>query len=140
MKKITVFALVAMMAAVAGCATRPISTSQANLVPDKRILDKQLTTLKSNTVEVVVKRDSGMMGSLCNTKIFINGSPSAELAPSEKVTFYLPEGSHIIGAWPNNPCGGAMSEVEARVIKGRPLAFRVGYGTNGDYFINPTAF
>jgi len=125
---------------LSGCATQPIPTSQASFVPDLRILDKSIVTPKDGAGQVIVKRDGGIGGSACNTRVFANGRLSAELAPSEKVILYLPEGAHIISAWPNNPCGGGMVEAEARVSVTRPITFRIGYGSNGDFGLYPTAF
>jgi hypothetical protein len=37
-------------------------------------------------------------------------------------------------------CGGGMSEQSGEVTEGKTLMYRVGYGTNGDFGIYPTAF
>lgn len=140
MKKSVLLMAVVICFGLAGCATTPIPTDQALEAPDKRIHNKQVVTPKAGAGVVIVKRDSGVLGSPCYTKIFVNGNLAAELSTSEKVTFYLPEGKHIVSAWPNDPCAGSMAEIEANVTKSRPLLFRVGYGTNGDFFIAPTAF
>ena len=33
-----------------------------------------------------------------------------------------------------------MVEAEARVMMNKPLTFRIGYGSNGDFGLYPTAF
>jgi hypothetical protein len=43
-------------------------------------------------------------------------------------------------AWPNDPCAGGMSEVQGTVTSSSELNFRIGYGTNGDFAMHPTAF
>ena len=131
----------AFFAVVLGCAfgTQPVPTSEALIVPDKRIHDRQFITHKTGFGTVVVKRDSGMMGSICSVEVFVDGNLAAELASSEKVTFYLSEGPHILGVLPSSACRGALAEIEAIVTKNRPLTFRIGW-SNGNYFISPTSF
>jgi hypothetical protein len=125
---------------LAACATRPISNAEATLVPRKRILNTQFLHPLPNSALVTVKRDKGLGGSICSTRIFVNGRPIADIRVSEKVVLYLPEGNYILSAWPNGICGGGMSEVRISVKAGEHLNFRVGYGSNGDFSINPTAF
>jgi len=141
MKKIAVLACATMLVGVFGCAfgTKPIPTSEALMVPDKRIHDKQLVTSKTGFGTVVVKRDSGIMGAICNVEVFVDGNLSAELASKEKIIFYLSEGSHMLGVLPSPACRGALIEIEARVTKDRPLTFRIGW-SNADYFINQTSY
>ena len=125
---------------LAACATQPVPTSQARAVPDERIHDKSITTPKEGMGRVIIKRDTGFGGSACNTRIFADGKLSSEIAPGEKVVFYMSAGRHIISAQPKNPCGGGMAEAEANVSIDNPLVFRVGYGTGGDFGLYPTAF
>jgi hypothetical protein len=70
----------------------------------------------------------------------VNGTPVADLDTEEKVVLHLPIGEHILSAWPNGICGGGMSEVSTTVRAGKQLNFRIGYGSNGDFSIQPTAF
>ena len=141
MKKTILLSALALTLLAAGCTvSKPIPASQAKFIPDNRIYNKQLIAPKAGSGEVVVKRDGGFVGSLCNIKVFVDGNLSAEIAPGEKVIFYLPEGPHILGVWPNKPCGGGAMEMEteALVTTKRSLAFRVGYGVAAGYFIYPT--
>lgn len=124
----------------AGCATQPIPTSEARFVPQERILDKTFLKPTADSGEVIIKRDSGFGGSACNTRVFANGKATAELATGEKIALFLPIGDHIISAWPNNPCGGGMVETRATVQRNKSVAFRIGYGSNGDFGLYPTAF
>lgn len=125
---------------LAACATHPISDTEATPVPSDRVLDYTYLTPKPDTGQILVKRDSGVGGSACSSRIFLNAKPVADLFSSEKVSMYLPAGRYILSAWPNNICGGGMSEVQADVIAGQTIRFRVGYGSNGDFSIYPTAF
>ena len=125
---------------ISGCATRPVSNAESTPVPSSRVIDSRHLTSAPNTGIVTVKRDSGFGGSACTSRVFVNGKPVADLNPSEKVVLYLPESEYIFSAWPNGICGGGMSEVRANVKAGVELNFRIGYGSNGDFTINATAF
>jgi hypothetical protein len=125
---------------VAGCATSPVSTNEAAPVPPERIISDVFLATKPNTGEVIIKRDTGFGGSACSSRVFVDGSPVADLRTGEKVTLYLPLGDHIIGAEPNGICGGGLSEVSVTVKKESASVFRIRYGSNGDYDIQPTAF
>ena len=70
----------------------------------------------------------------------IDGKEIADLDTAEKAVIYPVTGSHIFSAWPKGMCGGGMSEQSGDVIEGKTLMYRVGYGTNGDFGIYPTAF
>ena len=122
------------------CATHPISNADAVAVPGDRVLDSQFSQPAAGTGKVTVKRDSGVGGAACTSRIFLNAKPVADLKPAEKVVMYVPAGDHILSAWPNGMCGGGMTEVRAAVKAGAEINFRVGYGSNGDYSINVTAF
>lgn len=129
------------LAVLSGCATQPIPTSEAALVPDSRIHDRALLQPLPGTGSITVKRDSGFLGSGCNTSVYANGALIAQLAPSEKITFHMPEGKHVLSAWPNNPCGGGLTEVEASVNANKPLTYRIGSANNGGgATLYPTAF
>ncbi len=80
------------------------------------------------------------MGSACMTRVYVDGKEVADLDTAQKVTVYPKIGDHIFSAWPKGMCGGGMSEQSGRVAEGDVLMFRVGYGTNGDFGIYPTAF
>ncbi|MDO3404315.1 hypothetical protein QWI28_04235 [Citrobacter freundii] len=67
-----------------GCATKPISTEQAKPAPEKQILDKSLFTKKPETGVVVIKRDSGYVGSACLTRVYVDGREVADLDPEQK--------------------------------------------------------
>ncbi|HJV28863.1 MAG TPA: hypothetical protein VJ673_24520 [Aromatoleum sp.] len=123
-----------------GCATTPVPTASAPLVPQVRVLNATFLQNKDGTGQVIVKRDSGLSAAACNTRIFANGTPVAEIAPGEKVVFYLPEGEQMLGAIANGICAGGLMETRGTVSRSRPLVFRVSYGSNGEFSIQPTAF
>lgn len=126
--------------ALQGCATRPLSNAESKPIPSAQIIDSRYLNKTSNTGTVTVKRDSGFGGSACSSRVFVNAQPIADINAAEKVVLYLPANEYIISAWPNGVCGGGMSEVRANVTPGGELNFRIGYGSNGDFTINATAF
>jgi len=125
---------------LSACASRPISNADAILAPMERILDTTYLQAALDTGEVTVKRDSGFIGSVCSSRIFVDGHPFADIRIEEKVVLYIPEGFHILSAWPTGVCGGEMADIEVTIKAGTQSSFRVGYGDSGDFFINPTAF
>src|ERR1700730_17777998 len=133
-------ALCVAAACCAGCATRPVSDSDTTPVPPDRIIDSRFLQPSPASGTVTVKRDRGFGGSACSSRVFVDASPTADLRPSERLVVYLPPGDHVISAWPNGVCGGGMSEARANVTSGSKLAFPIGYGSNGDFYVNPTAF
>ena len=124
------------------CSTTPVSTKDAILIPDSKVLvdGKKYLNPSKNTGQVIVKRDSGIFGSGCATLIYIDSKSVAELDTSEKVIFNLSEGEHFIGAEPSGICVGGLSEVIANVRVGSVLVFRYGIMGNGNSGIYPTAF
>jgi hypothetical protein len=132
--------LSAVLATMIGCATRPVSNANSVAVPASRSLSSQFLQEQPGTGRITVKRDSGLMGSACAARVYIDGQPMADLRTSESTVRYLPVGPHIVSVEPSGPCGGGLSEVAAEATVERPLSFRIGYGSNGDYSINPTAF
>jgi hypothetical protein len=138
MKKIILVS--SLILSIAGCATRPVSTAESKPVSMANILDSRFLVNSPGSGTVVIKRDSGVFGSACTSRVFVNAKPTADLAPIEKLVLYLPPGDYIFSAWPNGICGGGMSEVRANVKSSETLTFRIGMGSNGEFLINPTAF
>ncbi|HEX2768467.1 MAG TPA: hypothetical protein VHN12_04230 [Geobacteraceae bacterium] len=126
--------------ALCSCATTPIPSERAILISNDQVIDSRYMKQAPDTGEVIIKRDDGFGGSACSSKVFVDSIPIAVLWRAEKVVLYLPEGDHIFGAWPNGVCGGGLSETRGTVQIGKRITFRIGYGSNGDYYIVPTAF
>ena len=124
----------------AGCATRPVSNADARSAPAAQVIDASYLKAGAGSGRVTVKRDSGIGGSACSSRVFVDAKPVADLNTSEKIIIYLLPGDHVLSAWPNGACGGGMSEVRATIREGGDLSFRIGYGSNGDFSINATAF
>ncbi|MBJ5825209.1 hypothetical protein JGI40_07930, partial [Salmonella enterica subsp. enterica serovar Meleagridis] len=64
--------LVVAIALLSGCSTQPVSTEQARSDSADRIWDKKIVNNSADTGTVVVKRDSGLMGSACLISIYID--------------------------------------------------------------------
>ena len=123
-----------------GCATTPLTVNQASPVPSSRILAPQLISQQSNTGILIVKRDSGFMGSACTIRVFVDALPVADLAPSEKVELYVPLGEHSVVASATGICGGGTSEAAVVVMPERQRILRIASGQSGDIYLQPSAF
>ncbi|GHC33119.1 hypothetical protein GCM10007291_37740 [Gemmobacter nanjingensis] len=106
--------------------SRVFSKSFSDPGPDKGIL--------------IVKRDEGIYGGACATKVYINALHAANIRPGEKVTLYVPAGKVIVSAEPSGICAGALVEESITITSGQTLSLRYGYGVQGDVFLTETAF
>lgn len=125
---------------ITGCATTPVTIGQAKAVPGNRILTPQLLAQAQNTGSLVVKRDSGFMGSACTVHVFVDAVPVADLAPSEKVEVFVSLGEHSVVVTPNGICGGGISETVVAIMPERQRILRVASGQSGDLYLQPSAF
>lgn len=123
-----------------GCATIPVPTAQAPSVPASRVLSPAFLQHRPGYGQVIVKRDEGFSASACNTRIFANGVPVADISTGEKVVFYLPPGDQMIAAMSAGICIGGLIEARAAVSAERAAIYRVGYGSSGEFQLQPTAF
>lgn len=135
------FAVVAVGALLAGCATSPTPSSQAVQAPPSQLTAYQ--TKPSGTYGTLqVIRDSGHTGSLCSMAVFINGKQAAKLDPGQKASFYLPPDSVSVGAayTGSGICsmGADRVEREAIVKDGAVKKYRVFTGGDGQIDILPT--
>ncbi|MBD2815233.1 hypothetical protein ID850_10725 [Xenorhabdus sp. Flor] len=139
MKKI---ALVVSALLIVGCATTPVSNEAAQPVPEKQIMQPDLLIKKEGTGKVIIKRDSGFTGSICLSRIYVDGKEVAHLDPAQKIEIYPKIGRRIFSTQPKGICSGAggMKELDGQVAEDNVLIYRIGYGANGDYGIYPTAF
>jgi hypothetical protein len=134
------FAVLAALSLVA-CATQPVTVEKALAVPFIRILAPRWLSQAPYTGSLVVKRDSGFMGSACNVRVFIDAVPVADLAPSEKVELFVTPGEHIVGAASTGVfCGGGASEAAVVITPERQKILRIASGQSGDLHLQPSAF
>jgi hypothetical protein len=135
------FVTVALMLSLTACATTPITIDQASVVPTSRVLATQWLTQTSNSGSLIVKRDSGFMGSACTIRVFLDAVPVADLAPSEKVELFVTFGEHSVVVSSNGMfCGGGTSEAAVVIMPERQRILRIASGQSGDIFLQPSAF
>ena len=124
-----------------GCATSPVAVDQASGVPSSRVLAPQFLAQAQYTGSLVIKRDSGFMGSACAIRVFLGAVPVADLAPSEKVELFVPLGEHVVAAISSSSfCGGGVSEAAVVITPERQRILRIASGQSGDIKIQPSAF
>jgi hypothetical protein len=130
-----------MFLSLTACATTPVTIHQATAVPDSRILAPQLLAAAANTGSLVVKRDSGFMGSACTIRVFVDAVPVADLGPSEKIELFVPLGEHsVVVSSTAMLCGGGTSETAVVVMPERQRILRIASGQSGDIFLQPSSF
>ena len=123
------------------CATQPITLQQASVVPSSRILAPQWLSQGAYTGSLIIKRDSGFMGSACTIRVFVDAVPVADLAPSEKVELFVALGEHVVGATATGMiCGGGASEAAVVIRPENQRILRIASGQSGDIYLQPSAF
>lgn len=130
----------ALLVSLLGCASTPVPTSSARNVPAERVLNASLLKPMDGYGQVIVKTDAGLSSPFCKVRVFANGTPVADMATSEKIVLYLPEGEQMLGAEVVGICPNVLVEIMALVSRSRPAVFRISGGVNGEFYIQPTAF
>ncbi|ELY3748296.1 hypothetical protein SMX51_002815 [Cronobacter sakazakii] len=136
--KSTSITLVAL--ALTACSNTPVPTNMAKEVKGSQVLTSKYSTAASESGTVIIKRDSGKMGSICTVHVFIDGTPLAKLESEEKITAYLLPGSHIVSADPKGACTGGLSEQSITITAGSTQVYRASFSSAGDFSLSPTAF
>ena len=135
------FIAVSLVLLLSACATQPITIQQAAAVPSSRILAPQWLSQGAYTGSLVIKRDSGFMGSACTIRVFVDAVPVADIAPSEKVELFVALGEHVVGATANGVlCGGGASEAAVVIRPESQKILRIASGQSGDIYLQPSAF
>jgi hypothetical protein len=119
----------------AGCATSPSTSSSPG-----HALPNQWQSPSPNSGVLTVTRDSGFMGAACSQRIYVDGTPIADLRSGQSVTVYLPAGKHVAGVMSGGMCGGGSSSAQMVMASGGSERFRVASGQSGDLKIEPSAF
>lgn len=129
---------------LAACATQPVAPDAAAPVPAARVHWANV----DGGYTIRVTRDTGYVGSLCATRLYLNGAPAADMERGETVEFRVGAGRNILGAGPSPiegklcTAGGAVDgmrrEIDASGKAGDALKFRVSIG--GGVILTPTAF
>ncbi|MDH4565942.1 hypothetical protein E8E95_04560 [Pseudomonas sp. BN414] len=127
----------AVLLALVGCATSPISAEQADQVPSDRLYSYQ--TSSDGPARLVVTRDTGFTGSACNTRVLIDGRLAALIGPGETAAFYVPAGGFILAAEGNAACYTGLKEREVVIESGKTKRYRISIDTSFSMDISPTA-
>lgn len=139
MKKLAIVAIVA--AAITGCSTSAVPPSQAIEASPNRIFGHQIKS--DEMTQLLVVRDSGMVGGGCSTAVFIDGGRAALLNTKEKATFYISPGEHMIGASfeGSGLCsmGKERQERDFTFDKGKIKILRVYIDADANIDIKPTS-
>lgn len=71
---------------ILGCATRPVSNADAKNIPDARVINHQYSVSRAvaDAGLVTIKRDKGIEGAACSSRISVNAEPIADIQLSEK--------------------------------------------------------
>lgn len=121
------------VALLAGCATSPVPSSEADPVPTNRLFAFQNPAV--NDATFIVTRDKGFVGSACNTTVNIDGNRAAEIGPGETARFSVSAGEHIISA---SSCGSGLKEREATIKPGSTKKFRISIDSAMSLDLSPT--
>lgn len=134
-------ALVTLLLSLTACATTPLTLNQSAAVPESRILARQFLSETANSGSLVVKRDSGFMGSACTIRVFVDAVPVADLKPAEKVELFVALGEHsVVATATSGICGGGTSEAAVVIMPERQRILRIASGQSGDIFLQPSSF
>jgi len=137
MKSVAVFVCVAL----AACATEPVTDLHAKFVQGQKVLDRSFVDGSRGKAAIVVKRDSGLLGSGCSATVLIGGNRVALLDPGEAVMLQLPEGDFVVGAANNGGlCGSQIAEVKVAARNASLTKVRIGYGASMAFTISETAY
>lgn len=144
MKRFAPFCLLPVL--IAGCATSPVTLTDAKPVPADRVFTSQGTS-SATTGALTVTRDQGAFGAACPIALYVDGTVAAHFRTAETLTIHLPAGPHIIGA---GPSGSGMCswtneaahrrEISHTVEAGGQAKMRLSITQQGLYQITPTAF
>lgn len=122
------------------CATSATNISDAKPAPSDRIYQDDY--VGSDSSELVFVRDSGLMGTACLAKIYIDGKEYAGLKSGEKVKFKVSPGEHIIGVTLR---GGGLCAFSADLVErdvnvsaGDVRAYRAFVDQGGNPSLMPT--
>jgi hypothetical protein len=125
--------LVMSLSLVAGCATSPIPSSEADPVPPSRLFAFQ--NLSQGDSALIVTRDKGFVGGGCNTTVNIDGRLAAEIGSGETAKFRVAPGEHIVSA---SSCGSGLKERGTNIKAGSTKKFRISIDSSMSMDLSPT--
>ncbi len=130
---------VAAMALIASCASTPTPTE---LTEPGTLLTDAFSTAAPGTGRIFVKRDSILTRRTrfgCAHRIYIDGTPVAELFAAQSVSIHLKPGDHILSAELTTILCNGTSETSVTVREGETKTFRTST-TDGNKTVQPTVF
>jgi hypothetical protein len=140
-------AAIIIAASVIGCATSTTAPSQTVTAQPHRIYWDNAT---GDSYAIKISRDTGQMGSLCMTRIAVDGKNAADLNPGEGVVFKVPAGEHLLSVWQISGgsssgktfCDGNPMRQEVNVVgtSGDSIAYRYSYSGSGSPSLTATSF
>src|ERR1051325_11809887 len=127
-----------LLLSLSACATTPLTVNQTVAVPKSRVVAPEFLSQTSNSGSLVVKRDSGFMGSACTIRVFVDAIPVADLKPAERVEVFVGFGEHSVVVTSTSVlCGGGTSETAVVIMPERQRILRIASGQSGDIFLQP---
>ena len=121
-------------------ATVPITFESAYDIKRDKIFDLSKTIQYTNTLEVLITRDKGAVGSLCAVTLSVNGNDVADFKPRERLKLYLTAGTHIFGIQYRGFCGdGALIEQAFNISSQVNNRFRISSGMRTGLNFGPSA-
>lgn len=120
-------------ALLAGCATSPVLSGEADPVPSSRLFAFQATVQGDSTL--IVTRDKGFVGGGCNTTVSIDGRRAAEIGSGETAKFSVTSGDHIVSA---SSCGSGLKERDTSIKPGSTKKFRISIDSAMSMDLSPT--
>lgn len=121
------------IALLAGCATSPVPSGEADPVPSSRLFAFQSPAQGESTL--IVTRDKGFVGGGCNTTLSIDGRRAAEIGSGETAKFRVAPGEHIVSA---SSCGSGLKERETSIKAGSTKKFRISIDSAMSMDLSPT--
>ena len=121
------------VALLAGCASSPVPSSQANPVPSARLFAYQASIPGDSFL--IVTLDKGFVGSGCNGTVSIDGVRAAEVGTGETAKFRVAPGEHIVSV---STCGSGLKERETSIKPGTTKKFRISMDSAMSLDLSPT--
>ena len=103
---------------LSGCVTTALPDAESVQVRSEHIL--AYGTLPSGPYgEIIVKRDSGMIGSACRIGFYVDGTLAGRIDTSEIAKFNVPVGERLIGIGPgaSGLCSNTALREQSVIIK-----------------------
>ena len=94
-----------------GCATTPLSSTQAKSAPRERVIAFQEKSAINNAT-LVLTRDEGFLGGGCFYALWINSILAARLDVAETAGFYIEPGEHVLRVG-RDPLGKGLCAVDS---------------------------